>query len=107
MLKVLKSVSLTFAFLAGFSGLAYSQESSRPFGTLETHQDNQTNESELEDLAHSKLVKSDSIASKQFFKKTAVESQKHSTKQSEESNEPFNFLYFIISRFKTSDIVDN
>lgn len=110
--KLFASSFLTFALSAAVPQLVYAQESnSRQYGTLEGQNDNHDYESVTEgELNGSKntLVKQDSAFSKSTFKRTSPEAQKASPKKSSGEDEaPFNFLYYIIQRFKTSDIIED
>lgn len=110
MKKLLASCLLTFALLAAMPQLVLAQESNpRQYGTLEGQQENQDFEatSEGEPLSTKPLVsKQDSIFSRNAVKKT-TDPLKTAPKKNNEDEAPFNFLYYIIQRFKTSDIIED
>ncbi|MCZ8354725.1 MAG: hypothetical protein O9340_08320 [Cyclobacteriaceae bacterium] len=74
-------------------------------GTLEGQ--NSENSSNTDTEISPRISKPDSVAtvSKPVLVKPKVQSDKTSEKKSEEST--FNFLYFIIQKFKSSDIIED
>lgn len=110
MTKIFASFLLTLALSAAMPMLVFAQEtSSRQYGTLEGHQDNRDDET-VSDSEHTGLkpvmVKQDSLLNKTGSKKILSEQQKSSPKKGDDEA-PFNFLYYIIQRFKTSDIIED
>lgn len=110
MTKIVASFLLTSALLVAMPKLVVAQESSfRQYGTLEGHNDNRDDEL-VSESEHSGLkpviLKQDSLFNKAGSKKAISEQQKNSPKKGEDEA-PFNFLYYIIQRFKTSDIIED
>lgn len=110
MTKIVASFLLTFALSVAMPKLVAAQETnSRQYGTLEGHTDNRdyevVSESEHNGLKPV-MVKQDSMVNKAGSKKAISEQQKNSPKKGEDEA-PFNFLYYIIQRFKTSDIIED
>lgn len=102
--------ALTLTLLAGAPLLVAAQESgSKQYGTLEGQNENRYYETNAEgDPANLKIAsRQDSLSSKQSLRKPLTDSQKQNAKKSPNDSEPFNFLYFIIQRFKTSDIIED
>ncbi len=100
---------LLLALLIGAPVFVYAQESNpRQYGTLEGQNENRYYESNAEGdpNAFRAASKADSAFFKNSIKKSAIESPK-ATKKAEEDAVPFNFLYYIIQRFKTSDIIED
>lgn len=102
-----------FAFLlsAAMPQLVYAQESNpRQYGTLEGQTDNSdfdpTSEGEMNSVKPV-LSKQDSLFAKTAQKKAIADLQKSAPKKASEDEAPFNFLYYIIQRFKTSDIIED
>jgi hypothetical protein len=109
MTKIFASFLVTFALSVAMPTLVAAQESSsRQYGTLEGQHENQGDEVIL-DTEHTGLkpvvVKPDTLFNRAGTKKTASEQQKISPKKGEDEA-PFNFLYYIIQRFKASDIIE-
>lgn len=110
MTKIFASFLLTFALSVAMPKLVAAQESSsRQYGTLEGQHENQGDEV-IADTEHTGLkpvmVKPDTLFNRSVAKKAAVEQQKTSPKKGEDEA-PFNFLYYIIQRFKASDIIED
>lgn len=100
---------LTLVLLVGAQILVYAQESnSRQYGTLEGQNENRYYESNAEGDPHAirTTLKSDSASVKASLKKMNLDNQKQAGKKPEDEAVPFNFLYYIIQRFKTSDIIE-
>lgn len=111
MKKFFASFVFAFALSAAVPQLAFAQESnSRQYGTLEGHHENgdfePTTEGESNNI-RPVLSKQDSLFAKTTQKKTTAELQKSASKKASEDEAPFNFLYYIIQRFKTSDIIED
>jgi hypothetical protein len=104
---------LTFALICGASSLLLAQDSNTSQygnGTLESQNDQQE-EADLDvaiGFAKPTGSKADSISFKLSSIKTkpAAEIQK-SVKVADEDVLSFNFLYYIIQRFKSSDIIED
>lgn len=109
-MRKLPATILIATALSGLSAGAYAQESSpRQYGTLEGQSDSRYEESSVEtEPATSKSTKPDSVASTKpvVVKKTTPETAKVAKKSSDDEA-PFNFLYYIIQRFKTTDIIED
>lgn len=110
MTKIFASFLVTLALSVAMPKLVLAQEStSRQYGTLEGHNDTRDDEV-VSESEHTGLkpvvVKQDSVHSKTASKKVVSEQQKNSPKKGEDEA-PFNFLYYIIQRFKTSDIIED
>ncbi len=92
--------------------LVFAQESNpRQYGTLEGQHENSdfepaSSEGEANSLKPV-LTKQDSLFAKSAQKKANAELQKPVPKKASEDEAPFNFLYYIIQRFKTSDIIED
>lgn len=109
-MRSLLAPMLMLALLFGAQTLVRAQESnSRQYGTLEGQNENRYYESNAEGdpNAHKTSAKADSLALKAPLKKVAVDTQKQASKKGEDDAVPFNFLYYIIQRFKTSDIIED
>jgi hypothetical protein len=108
MKKSFATFVFAFALLSGASSLVIAQESnSHEDSPLETQNDNYEEPDTDTELHPSKPVpvKPDSAATKPLPKiKPASEAQKP-TKKGDEDAVSFNFLYYVIQRFKLSDIV--
>jgi hypothetical protein len=107
-MRTLLASLLTLVLLVGAQVLVYAQESNtRQYGTLEGQSENRYYESNAEGDPNTfkAALKSDSASIKPPLKKIAADSQKAS-KKPEDDAVPFNFLYYIIQRFKTSDIIE-
>lgn len=91
--------------------LSFAQEANtRQYGTLEGQSDNRYYEtnSESESLTSKPATaKQDSIGIRSAVKKTTPELIKQTAKKADEDAIPFNFLYYIIQRFKASDIIED
>jgi hypothetical protein len=102
------SLLVSIAVLAGTSVAVQAQESNtKHYGTLEGHAETPVDEVGSETEPAAVKTKQDSIAIRSV-KKATSEIQKPSPKKaSAEDEAPFNFLYYIIQRFKTSDIIED
>lgn len=101
---------LLLALLIGAPVFVYAQESNpRQYGTLEGQNENRYYESNAEGdpNAFRAASKADSALFKNSIKKSGLEAPKQVTKKPEDDAVPFNFLYYIIQRFKTSDIIED
>lgn len=98
---------LTLALLFGAHFVSAQESNTRQYGTLEGQSENRYYESNAEGdpNAIKTALKSDSLAIKTPLKKITADSQK-AGKKPEDDTVPFNFLYYIIQRFKTSDIIE-
>lgn len=107
-MRTLPAFLLTLVLLFGAQALVYAQESSsRQYGTLEGQSENRYYESNAEGDPNTlkSVLKSDSASMRLPLKKLNAEAQK-TGKKPEDDTVPFNFLYYIIQRFKTSDIIE-
>ena len=107
-MRTLLASLLLLVLLFGAKGLVYAQESnSRQYGTLEGQSENRHYESNAEGDPNTfkAALKSDSTFVKAPLKKINTDGQK-AGKKPEDDAVPFNFLYYIIQRFKTSDIIE-
>lgn len=96
--------------LVGAPVLVNAQESnSKQYGTLEGQNENRYYESNAEGDPNTfrSVIKSDSASRSLQIKKIVAENQKQASKKAEDDAIPFNFLYYIIQRFKTSDIIED
>ncbi len=107
----MKKLSATFVFafalLCGVPSFVFAQESnSQEDSTTEAQNDRYQEQDADMELTPSKptAAKPDSISAKPFPKKAATEAQK-AAKKADEDVVSFNFLYYVIQRFKLSDIV--
>jgi len=113
MKKLFATFILTFALLVGVQFLSFAQESNTHQygnGTLESQdgRDYEQPNPELEGTSTKlPLSKPDSILIKPSLKiKPSMEIQKPA-KKADEDAVSFNFLYYIIQRFKSSDIIED
>lgn len=107
-MRTLPAFLLTLVLLFGAQALVYAQESSsRQYGTLEGQSENRYYESNAEGdpNALKSVNKADSASLRLPLKKLNTDAQK-TGKKPEDDTVPFNFLYYIIQRFKTSDIIE-
>jgi hypothetical protein len=96
--------------LVGAPVLVNAQESnSRQYGTLEVQNENRYYESNAEGDPNTfrAALKADSTATRLQIKKITADNQKQASKKTDDDAIPFNFLYYIIQRFKTSDIIED
>lgn len=111
MKKLFASYFLTFALSAVLPQLVFAQESSsRQYGTLEGQNENHDTYLPSEGESNNSktvLSKQDSLSNRMGIKKAINDPTKASAKKSAEDEAPFNFLYYIIQRFKTSDIIED
>ncbi len=101
---------LMLVLLVGAPVLVHAQESnSRQYGTLEGQNENRYYESNAEGDPNTfrAALKADSAAMRLQMKKITTDNQKQASKKTEDDAIPFNFLYYIIQRFKTSDIIED
>jgi hypothetical protein len=111
MKKFFASFVFAFALSASLPQLVFSQENNtRQYGTLDgqnEHSDfDHASEGEATNLKPV-LPKQDSLMVKAAQKKANADFQKSAPKKANEDEAPFNFLYYIIQRFKTSDIIED
>jgi hypothetical protein len=107
MKKLLTSVFF-FLLMASLPWVAYAQETeSQP--TTSNSSEDQQHEPTLQELepTPSKVMhsKQDSASARPLLKIKAIP-EKSADKKTEEEAGPFNFLYYIIQRFKSSDIIE-
>jgi hypothetical protein len=108
-MRKLPAPLLLLVLLVGAPVLVHAQESnSRQYGTLEGQNENRYYESNAEGDPNTfrATLKADSTARHQL-KKVTVDNQKQASKKTEDDAIPFNFLYYIIQRFKTSDLIED
>jgi hypothetical protein len=108
-MRKLPAPLLMLVLLVGAPVLVHAQESnSRQYGTLEGQNENRYYESNAEGDPNTfrAALKADSTARHQL-KKVTVDNHKQASKKTEDDAIPFNFLYYIIQRFKTSDLIED
>jgi hypothetical protein len=108
MKKLFATFVFTFALICVASFGAFAQESNSHEDSPFENQNDSYEQSDTDtELTPTKpiLIKSDSIASKGLPKVKPLSETQKAAKKPDEDAVSFNFLYYVIQRFKLSDIV--